>query len=178
MCGSTPAPQISRKFQFYHVQFSRFVPLKSTAPVTCSTPAPRHRSYQGKGSIVRPGNFSFKGCEMAEPVGAASPSSAAANTRQSTPPKRCDRRVGAGNCAPSGATPPPASDNAYRPMHPKVAQKRAQPLIDTLSRQVEAIALFCSRRSTRFFKKNGGRSGKQFERTLTLNALWMEQRKL
>ena len=66
---------------------------------------------------------------MAEPVGAASPSSAAANTRQSTPPKRCDRRDGAGICAPSSATPPTRSAHSYKPMDPKIAQQCAERLI-------------------------------------------------
>src|SRR5262245_37958835 len=65
---------------------------------------------------------------MAEPVGAASLSSA--HARQSSPPKRCDRGVGEGICAPSGDTPPALSAHSYKPMDPKIAQQRAQSLID------------------------------------------------
>jgi hypothetical protein len=66
---------------------------------------------------------------MAEPIGAARPSSAAANTRQSTPQKRCGGGVGAGICAPSSATPPTRSAHSYKPMDPKIAQQRAERLI-------------------------------------------------
>src|SRR5262245_34682481 len=65
---------------------------------------------------------------MAEPVGAASLSSA--HARQSAPTKRCDRGVGEGICAPSGATPSALSAHSYKPMDPNIAQQRAQSLID------------------------------------------------
>jgi hypothetical protein len=67
---------------------------------------------------------------MAKPVGAAGPSNAAAHARQSAPQKRCDPGVGAGICAPSGATAPPPSAHSNKPMDPKIAQQHAQRLID------------------------------------------------
>lgn len=67
---------------------------------------------------------------MAEPIGAVGPSSGVAHARQSAPQKRCDPRVGAGICAPSGATVSPPSTHSYKPMDPKVAQQRAQRHID------------------------------------------------
>jgi len=67
---------------------------------------------------------------MAEPVGAAGPSSTAAHVQQSTAQRFCDRGVGAGICAPSGATQPPPSANTYEPMDPKIARQRARSLID------------------------------------------------
>src|SRR5262245_1519801 len=46
----------------------------------------------------------------------------------------------------------------------------------TRSRQAEAANFSCSRRSIRFLNKNGGRSERQFVKTLALKALWMKQR--
>jgi hypothetical protein len=67
---------------------------------------------------------------MAGPVGAAKLSNAATHTPQSAPPKRCDPGVGAGICAPSGATPPADPGRPYIPMPQKVAQSLARRLVN------------------------------------------------